>query len=83
VAEKDGRQESEDRQNQNHMWRLVHQIWSAAQDVRCEGTSLFLIHTFPLKQKRHLANVRSGSTTAENTVTNSRLLYPQQQTLMV
>jgi hypothetical protein len=28
-----------------------------------------------------MADVRFGSTTAENTVTNSRLLYPRKQTL--
>jgi hypothetical protein len=28
-----------------------------------------------------VSDFRFGSTTAENTVTNSRLLYPQQQTL--
>jgi hypothetical protein len=42
MAEKDGREEGQDRQNQNHMWGLVYQIWPAAQDVRGEGTSLLL-----------------------------------------
>jgi hypothetical protein len=47
-------------------------VWAATSIVRIGLESLAL---------GQMARVRLGSTTAEKTVTNSRLLYPRKQTL--
>ena len=53
--------------------------WSALQGVQA-ATSIGQIGLVSLALTS-VANVRFGSTTAENTVANSRLLYPRKQTL--